>query len=139
MSDNMKLAEFAERFKAGEFKNPSVETQIAAGWYDWFCRSTSLAGKTDRLGRKALQLMKSPKINPETTYVWFKNNCPVFGNLYDDLRFADLETGDVLYTIVPSSGFQAKRGRAEVYGRENNFSKPLASGTWADVKQFFGV
>lgn len=139
MSENMKLSTFAERFAKGDFENPSVKVQIEAGWYDWFCRDTSLKNKTANLGRKAICLMKSPKINPETMYVWFKNNCPCYGSLYDDLRIADLETGDVIYTIVPSSGFQATRGRAEVWGRENEFKEPLVKGTWADVKQFFGV
>lgn len=136
---NMKLSEFATRFKAGEFEDPRVKVQIEAGWYDWFCRDTSLKAKTANLGKKAIQLMQSPKIDSETMYVWFKNNCPMIGRLYDDFRIADLETGDVIYTIIPSSGFAATSGRAEVYGRENAFKSPLAVGSWKDIKNFFGV
>ena len=136
---NMNIATFALRFMNGDFTNPNCKTQIEAGWYDWFCRDTSLAAKTRKLGKKAIQLMKSDKIDINKNYVWFKNNCPGSGNLYDDLRIADIETGDVIYTIIPANGHTFVKGKAEVWGRENNFVQPLVSGTWKDVKAFFGV
>ena len=136
---DMNVATFATRFTNGDFQLNDRTTQIEAGWYDWFCRDTSLAAKTTKLGKKVIQLMKSSKIDPINNYVWFKNNCPGDGSLYDDLRFADNETGDVIYTVIPSSGHTTNKGRAEVWGRENNFAGPLVEGTWKDVKQFFGV
>jgi len=136
---NMNINTFAIRFLRGEFLASDVKTQIEAGWYDWFCRDTSLATKTRTLGKKALQLMKSDKIDTDTQYVWFKNNCPMYGRLYDDLRIADMETGDVIYTIIPSCGYERDKGQAQVWGRENNFQEPLVAGTWKDVKAFFGV
>lgn len=139
MSDNMSISEFAREFNAGAFKDGAVNIQIYAGWYDWFCRDTSLAAKTQKLGKKVLQLMKSEKIDIQKNYVWFKNNCPCWGNLYDDLRIADMETGNVIYTIIPSNGHTANKGVAEVWGRENEFKEPLVSGSWKDVKAFFGV
>lgn len=136
---NMNIATFAVRFLVGDFESPDRKTQIEAGWYDWFCRDTSLAAKTQKLGKKAIQLMKSDKIDIQKNYVWFKNNCPCWGNLYDDLRIADIETGDVIYTIIPANGHKFTKGKAEVWGRENNFAQPLVSGSWKDVKAFFGV
>lgn len=136
---NMNIATFALRFLNGDFTNPNCKTQIEAGWYDWFCRDTSLAAKTQKLGKKAIQLMKSEKIDIQKNYVWFKNNCPGSGNLYDDLRIADIETGDVIYTIIPANGHIYVKGLAQVWGRENDFAEPLVSGTWKDVKTFFGV
>lgn len=136
---NMNIADFAVRFLNGDFVNPSCKTQIEAGWYDWFCRDTSLVAKTQKLGKKAIQLMKSEKIDIQKNYVWFKNNCPGSGNLYDDLRIADIETGDVIYTIIPANGHTYVKGLAQVWGRENDFAEPLVSGTWKDVKAFFGV
>ncbi|MFA7408569.1 MAG: hypothetical protein WCY93_12215 [Anaerolineaceae bacterium] len=137
MCKSVNIETWAEKFKAGDFENPSFDTQVKAGWYDWFCRDTSLRNKTRKLGKKMLQLMKSPKINTETSYVWFKNNCPVYGRLYDDFRIADMETGDVIYTIIPSCGHDSSRGEAQVWGRENNFDGPLVVGKWKDVKEFF--
>jgi hypothetical protein len=139
MSDNMPIHQFIKEFDIGNFEDNTVNTQISAGWYDWFCRDTSLLGKTRVLGRKVKQLMKSNKINVDTQYVWFKNNCPMFGHLYDDFRIADMETGDVIYTVIPSCGHTSSKGQAQVWGRENNFQGPLVTGTWKDVKAFFGV
>lgn len=135
----MNIATFAARFLRGEFDTNDTGTQIDAGWYDWFCRDTSLAAKTQKLGKKVLQLMKSSKINTENNYVFFKNNCPMNGSLYDDFRICDMETGNVIYTITPSCGHNSNKGTAEVWGRENSFFEPLVSGSWKDVKTFFGV
>ena len=68
--------------------------------------------------------------------VWFKNNCPMNSSLYDDLRFADRKTGEVMYTVTPR---YSHSGKAEVWGRENDFQEALVEGTWKDVKAFFGV
>jgi hypothetical protein len=133
---NINIKTFIEEFNGGKFEDSAVNVQIYAGWYDWFCRDTSLVGKTRSLGKKVKQIANSSKINADAMYVFFKNNCPLFGSLYDDFRIADMETGDVIYTITPRSGHT---GKAEVWGRENNFKGPLVEGSWKDVKAFFGV
>ncbi len=133
---NMNIATFATRFLRGDFDLNDRKIQIEAGWYDWFCRDTSLAAKTQNLGRKVLQLMKSTKIDIEKNYVFFKNNCPMRGSLYDDFRICDIETGDVIFTVVPRCSHS---GKAEVWGRENDFNEPLVQGTWRDIKAFFGA
>jgi hypothetical protein len=80
--------------------------------------------------------MESTKIDTEKNYVFFKNNCPMRGGLYDDFRVCDMETGDVIFTVVPRC---THSGKAEVWGRENEFKGPLVQGTWRDVKTFFGM
>jgi hypothetical protein len=124
------------KFANYEFHNGNLDVQIEAGWYDWFCDDSALLGKTKRLGDKVIQLAASKKIDTDKMYVWFKNNCPMNGPLYDDIRFADIKTGDVIYNIVPRSGHS---GKAEVWGKENGFKAPLAQGTWKDIKKFFEV
>ena len=42
------------------------------------------------------------KFSTNTLYVFFKNNCPGCGPLYDDLRICDIESGDVLFNVCPS-------------------------------------
>ena len=128
--------EFANKFLNGDFENADVKTQIEAGWYDWFCKDTSLQRKTVALTRKLRQLILSDKIDIYKNYVFFKNNCPFDGGLYDDFRICDMKTGDVQYTITPK---YTVTGTAQVWGVDNDFDKPLVDGSWNDVKAFFGV
>jgi hypothetical protein len=112
---------------------------IDAGWYDWFCDDHFLKGKLDDLFPKVKQIANSKKIDMDKTYVFFKNNCPCEGTLYDDFRFCDMETGDVIYTVIPASGHESCWGQAELWGRENGFDKALVEGTWKEIKAFFGI
>lgn len=108
-------------------------------FYDWFCKDSSLPGKQKKLDVKVRKLALSTKIDIDKMYVWYKNNCPLNGSLYDDIRFSDVDTDDVIYTIIPKSGHKSNNGRAEVWGKENDFKEPLVTGSWNDVLKFFGV
>ena len=130
------IRQWIENYNSGKYDSQDVKVQCEAGWYDWFCRDKSLCGKTKRLAPKVKQLAKSSKVDVDNWYVWFKNNCPVFGSLYDDIRFADIKTGDVIYTIA----FVKKYGQTvELWGKENDFKHPLVIGDWEDIKEYFGI
>ena len=62
MNDRMCIEEYLQRFDRGEFDSPDVDTQIKAGWYDWFCKDTSLRNKTYKLTGYLKQIVKSKKI-----------------------------------------------------------------------------
>ena len=126
-------------FDEGRYDDPALRVQIEAGWYDWFCKDTSLASRLARLAPKVKQIAKSPKIDPTKTYVWFKNNCPMVGGLYDDFRIANLATGYTEYCIVPRSGHESVKGRAEVWSPLNGWNGEEVKGTWRDVRDYFGV
>lgn len=106
-------------------------------WYDWFCRDSSLERKGKALLKKLKMIAPSKKFDNDKCYVFFKNNCPCVGNLFDDFRICDKEKGEVLYCVVPKSGYKRDSGRAQVYGVDNNFQAPLVEGTWRDVKAWF--
>ena len=98
MYDRLSIEKWQTNFLNGNYDALDVKTQISAGWYDWFCRNTSLPNKTKRMGNIVKQIKSGGKVDLKNWYVWFKNNCPMSGPLYDDFRFANLETGDVQFT-----------------------------------------
>lgn len=106
-------------------------------WYDWFCKDTALYTKGVNLWKKVKMISSSKKFDNERTYVFFKNNCPVGGRLYDDFRICDIETGDVIYCVTPKSGFYHRNGKGDVWGKENNFEEPLFEGSWREIKKWF--
>jgi len=122
---NMSLREFRIRFLRGEFDSHDVQTQIKAGWYDWFCKDSALAKKTKRLGGVVIQLQDSSKLSLDSMYVFFKNNCPLQGRLYDDFRICDMETHNVEFTVTYKSPHEEEGVYWAVYGRSNAFTLPL--------------
>jgi hypothetical protein len=115
MMDRLRLFRWIDEFMEGNFDADDVRTQILAGWYDWFCKDSSLANKTKKMGNIIKQVKRGGKVDIENWYVWFKNNCPLNGPLYDDFRFADLETGSVMFTIQIDCCWN--KSRYAVYGR----------------------
>ncbi len=132
------IRQYIENFNNGDYDSPDIKVQCDAGWYDWFCKDSSLRNKTYSLTKKLLSIIDSPLFDIDKTYVFFKNNCPMSGSLYDDFRICDMESGDVLFTIIPSCGHNSKKGMAEVWGKKgNNDFGDIVSGTWKDVKNYF--
>ena len=123
MSKELSLRTWIPKFNLNEFESKDLETQIKAGWYDWFCKDESLANKTKRMGSIVKQFKDGGKLNLDDMYVWFKNNCPLAGPLYDDFRIADIESGETLFTVQINCFREEKR--YTVYGKRNDFDTPL--------------
>jgi hypothetical protein len=83
-----------------------------SGFYDWFCKDSSLEAKSKTLMNKVIKLMESGKvnINAAEAYVFFKNNCPMSGPLYDSFAICNKE-GDVIVWATAKSGHT---GKAEI-------------------------
>jgi len=123
MRNEISLRTWIERFNNGDFDAKDVTTQIEAGWYDWFCKDSSLANKTKRMGNIIKQFKDGGKIDLDLHYVWFKNNCPLGGPLYDDFRIANIDTNETIYVVRISS--LKEEYRYKVYEKLNNFKKAL--------------
>ena len=133
------VREFIQNYESGKYDSPDTDTMIDAGWYDWLCEDEELKPRLDAMFPKAKQIAASSKIDIDAMYVCFKNDRPGKGDLYDIFRFCDMETGDVVFSVTPSSGHKKDKGQAEVWGVENTFDRALAKGTWNDVMSFFGI
>lgn len=130
MKKELTITETIKQWKSGKL-------DIKALWYDWFCKETSLENKGRTLLQRLNAISGSKKFDKDKTYVFFKNNCPCDGSLFDDFRICDIETGDVIYCVVPKSGYNSNYGMAEVWGKENKFDDPIIEGSWKEVKDWF--
>lgn len=88
MSEMLSVRRWQDLFRSGAFQDRSRETQIRTRWYDWFCSDTALAGRLQRIGRVVMGITEPAIL--DNYYVWFKNNCPLDGPIYDDVRFEPL-------------------------------------------------
>jgi len=101
----------------------NTEEKGCYGFYDWFCKDSSLRIRAERLMPKVIKFLKAnPNLDLEKHYVIFKNNCPVVGPTYDDFRICDIQTGDVVFTVTPLCSHSRK---AEIWGRANRFDGPI--------------
>ncbi len=134
----MSIKEWVERFQLGEFNYIDREVQCDAGWYDWFCKDSSLKNKTQFLGKKLISLIPTNLFDIEKTYVFFKNNCPMEGNLYDSFSICNIENGDVLFWIIPSNGHYGFHHRKPIVCDNINYpSQELRFSDWWGVKKYF--
>lgn len=133
------IREFVEMFMLGVFNSKDKATQCKAGWYDWWCKDEALANKTKYLGKKVASIMESPRFDKDKTYVFFKNNCPCVGKLYDQFSICDIDTDDVLFCCqhLEKGSHGCDKAHWEVYANENNFDKPVVSGDWNACRKWF--
>jgi hypothetical protein len=125
MSTTVSLTHQLAEFEKGNIINSEGKSNTYYNFYDWFCADTSLQRKSIKLYRAVKKFVKYANIDTSKYYVFFKNNCPANGPLYDDFRICDRQTGDVIWNVTPKSGHSFK---AEIYGISNGFKVPIAEG-----------
>lgn len=123
MEKQQSLNHWIKEFNEGKFDSKDTKVQIEAGWFDWFCKDTSLVNKTKKMGNIIKQIEPGGKVDLETSYVWFKNNCPISGPLYDDFRIADIEANVTLMLVQIDCGWHERK--YVVYDRLDGFDKPV--------------
>lgn len=104
-------------------------------FYDWFCSEKALKIKSKLLMTKAEKVMTKLGLDPETHYVFLKNNCPVDGKLYDSFSICELtEDGKVRAWVAPSLGHKSQEGKAQLVliDEEGNQTETLAN-SWKEL------
>ena len=119
-------------------KNPTLlNKDNFFGFYDWFCKESSLAGHYKHLLPKLKFLVKIGLIDADNSYVWFKNNCPVVGSLYNDIRISSLnEKNSFFGGICPKSGHTVYNGKCTVwYFDERGICIEEDFASWSEFKK----
>ena len=118
-------------------------------WYDWFCSEKSLVNKAKSILTKLKSIRNTTKFDIDKCSLTLKNNCPCYGNLYDDVRIFSIDPehpqyDNNMFVIAPRSGYDSdkkdyKEGRisglATVY--DNSKSEQAMIGSWKEVKEYF--
>ena len=102
---------FADQLKAWE-KDSYALYPHCNDFFDWFCSDQSLESRANRLKGPAKKLVQKLNLDPNKIYVFFKNNCPMMGPLYDSFSICNIEDGNVICWATPKSSHTDK---AEVY------------------------
>lgn len=122
MREEMSVRQWQEKFRAGDFNSQDRYVQCQAGWYDWFCRDHALAGRLKKIGKVVMGITGTFIL--DNYYVWFKNNCPMVGPLYDDVRFEPLsgERGGDYFVVSLDSPYE--QGKWALYTERFGFDAP---------------
>jgi hypothetical protein len=102
------------------------DDNIAIFWYDWVCKTSSLKNKTIKLMKQVVWFCDNIlEIDDNETFVLFKNNYPVNGNLYDNFRICNDKQNIPLFTFFPSHGHKNIKDKAQLWSIINDFKEPL--------------
>lgn len=122
---NVNLKTQLESFANGIYLDSDGTESHCFNFYDWFCEDSELEDKANELFTETAIFVEKFEIDLNNHYVFFKNNCPMSGDLYDSFSICEVESGNVVYWVTPKSGHT---NMAEICGKANNFKKPLYSG-----------
>lgn len=122
MEERISIREWQKRYRSGAFNSNERFVQCEAGWYDWFCRDEGLSGRLKQLVPLILGITEPAIL--DNYYLWLKNNCPVKGPLYDDVRFEPLDgKRDGRYFVVTHKSPWEKHNWT-LYTERRGFDEP---------------
>jgi len=128
----MNIKTWQDRFNKGEFNSRDNDIQIEAGWFDWFCKDSSLTARTQCLGRFIMRLRNSKRVNVDTMTLFLKNCRPASGQpLYDVAAIKDANDEQVFWI---SFGDVREEAPCALYSPENGYKKPIVIGRSAVLR-----
>jgi len=122
----MNITDFQIKYKEEEFEENDVSVQCSAGWYDWFCKTTSLKNKTKKLGKIIAKFKDNSTFKLDTSSIYFKNCYPINGNLYDLMGIKD-ENDKQIFAISFNALHikQTFNKNIAVYNDSNDYKEPI--------------
>lgn len=141
---DMTVRQFCERYRKGDFAGTDRDTQIGAGWYDWFCPVSELTARLKKMwvvldGITNDFLLDNFKVS-------FANKCPADSNpLYDVIIFKPFPGLDLLLDIEPDDrdlGFMISVGneragyKYSVETERNNYAAEACSDDVQEIIDF---
>ena len=125
------VAQWQVAYAAGEFDGEDIDTQIDAGWVNWFSPDEELPAKTQAFGKVISKIKEGGKTDLENQYVFFMENATEQG-IFPDFRIATIEGGNVELKLTmdePDERFDKAEWKGKkwhVYGGPNRqFRKPI--------------
>lgn len=89
MRETVSVRQWQELYQAGAYDSKDADVQQAAGWWNWHCRDSAMAGRLKRLAPLVLGIT-APFILDNYT-VWFTNERGNRRLIYDSIRFELLD------------------------------------------------
>ena len=126
-----------EKFTLNQFvQDYEKNSSESYGFFDWFCKDTSLKLKAKEFVPKLKFLLKLGILDGDNCYVWFKNNAPVDGQLYDDFRISVInDEHTYLGGIAPSLGYNDEnKGKCSVFVLKPIYSEMIYD-NWTAFKK----
>ena len=115
-------------------ENPVENSDSCSNFYDWFCSDKTLENRMLAMVPKLKFLVKEGILNPDKVTVWFKNNCPCDGSLYDDFRINAINEDETfLGGFCPKTGHDVEN-KCSVWTLEPEF-KQIEFLNWLEFKK----
>lgn len=108
------VKEWLEAFEADQLIS-NYRANGACLWYDWFCSDSSLYWRALKLTRAVKFLVDNGILDAEKHTLWFKNNCPVYWTLYDDVRFNRVEDDEFIWGFCPRDWYTNSKEKCQIW------------------------
>lgn len=97
-------------------KSPLFYSDEHFNFYDWSCKDSALKNRMMKMVPKLKFLIKEGIIDGDKVYAWFKNNSPMVGSTYDDIRFSTVDEDDTFVGgVCPKSGHKYEIHKCSVW------------------------
>ena len=112
------VKDWIRRYNNQEFNDNSFETQVEAGWYEWFCEQEELLSKLNKMAEIITGIKNEYILNHYE--VKFYNRYPINYRLYDEILLKHLDAKEEYFlSIKIDSPYSKNKYLLEYWSIEN--------------------